>query len=279
MLYITGGILICNMRVFIHELKANYKSLLGWIAGVLFLQVSGYTKFEGFKAAQSGAINSLTRSFPKAMLVIFGMNDLNIGTLIGYFGILYLFFALIAIIYSGLLGAGIISKEERDKTSEFLYTRPISRSKILTAKLCAGLVNIFILFAVLAVSSVVGVGIVNGNYTLSSQVMNMMWGIMLMQIFFFSLGILFAGICKNPKLPSSLVTIVIVVAYFGSVVADLSSYLDWLKYFSPLKWFSAPAIINAGHTSYSYAVLTVVLSVIFIILSYIFYNKRDLTVA
>lgn len=267
------------MHVFLRELRANYKTLLGWIVGVLLFQLSGYSKFEGFKAAQSGSINTLANSFPKSMQVIFGMYDLNIGTLIGYFGILYLFFVLIAVIYSGLLGAGIISKEERDKTSEFLYTRPISRSKVLTAKIFAGLLYIFILFMVIAISSIVGVAIVNGNYALTSQIINMMWGILLMQIFFFSIGVFFAGICKNPKLPSSLVTIVIVMAYFGSIAADLSNYLAWLKYFTPLKWFSAPNIINSGHISYSYAAITILVSLICILLSYIFYNNRDITVA
>lgn len=266
------------IHIFLHELRANYKALMGWVIGVLLFQLSGYSKFEGFKSAQNGSINSLTSSFPRPMQVIFGMYDLNIGTLIGYFGILYLFFVLIAIVHAGLLGAGIISKEERDKTSEFLYTRPISRSMVLTAKICAGLVDIIVLFIVIAVSSIIGVAIVNGNYQLTGQIMNMMWAILMMQIFFFSVGVLFAGICKNPKLPSSLVTIVIVVAYFSSVAADLSNYLEWLKYFTPLKWFSAPAIINNGHSSYIYAISTICLSIIFLLVSYIVYNKRDLTV-
>ncbi|MBI2798465.1 ABC transporter permease subunit [Candidatus Saccharibacteria bacterium] len=266
------------MNIFWREMKSNYKALLGWIVGILFLQVSGYSKFEGFKSAEgTSSLNSVTNSFPRALQVLFGMNDLNIGTLIGYFGILYLYFALIGAIYSGLLGAGIVSKEERDKTSEFLYTRPITRYRALSAKIVAGLCNVLIIFLVIAVSSVVAVGMTNGgNYNLTSQIMNLMWGILLIQILFFSLGIFFAGICKKPKLPTVLVTIAIVASYLFSIVADLARDFSWLRYLTPLQWFSAQKIINTGWVGFTYIMVSVFISVVLIGLGYIFYSRRDL---
>lgn len=267
------------MQMFIHELKSNYKSLLGWSAAIVFFQLSGYSKFEGFQSAQSGAINNITNSFPKSLQVIFGMYNLNIATLIGYFGILYLYFALLASIYSGLLGAGIVSKEERDKTSEFLLTRPVSRNSILSAKLLAGLVNIFILFLVISLSSVIGVALVNHNFALTGQVIGMMWGILLFQILFFSLGLLFAGIFQNPKLPTAIVTILIVGTYFLFVLADISSQLNWVRFITPFKWFAVPAIIQNGHISYTYSVITIIVSVLAVMVSYIAYSRRDITVA
>lgn len=268
------------MKMFWHELRSTYKSLIGWIVGVLFLQLSGYSKFEGFKSASSNSINTITNAFPRPLAVLFGMYDLNISSLIGYFGILYVFFALIAAIHAGLLGAGIISKEERDKTSEFLYTRPISRTKVLTAKILAGGVNVLILFMVIAVSSVIGVAIVNGhNYNLSGQVMSLMWGILVFQIFFFSMGIFFAGLFKHPKLPTLAVTAAIVGSYFVSALSQLSDGLNWLRFVTPFRWVAAPSIIYAGHIAYGYVALAIGLSVLFIVLGYVFYKKRDLTVA
>lgn len=268
------------MRMFWHELRATYKGLLAWVAGVLFFQLSGYSKFQGFKsAADSNTLNSITNVFPKPLAVLFGMNDLNIADLVGYFGILYVFFALIAAIHAGLMGSNIISKEERDKTTEFLFTKPVGRSKILTAKLLAGLFNVVVLFAVISVSSVIGVGVTNGgNYSLTPQIMNLMWGILGFQIFFFCMGALFAGIFKRPKLPTLLVTVGIVGSYFVSAISQLSDNLNWLRFVTPFRWFSAPSIINAGHIGMGYGALVIVLSMIFIIFAYIFYSRRDLTI-
>ena len=268
------------MKMFWHEIKSTYKVLLTWTAGILLFQLSGYSKFEGFKSASSTSLNGIANAFPKPLLVLFGMSDLNFVTLIGYFGILYVFFALMASIHAGLIGTGIISKEERDKTSEFLYTRPVSRNKVLTAKLLAGLFNVLIVFVVIAASSVIGVGIVNGhNYSLSGQVINLMWGILMFQIFFFSLGVMFAGLFKHPKLPTLGVTVAIVGSYFVSALSQLNDSLNWLRFFTPFRWVSAPSIIYAGHVGYGYAALAIGLSVLFIVLGYILYNQRDLTVA
>jgi ABC-2 type transport system permease protein len=268
------------MKMFWHELRSTYKGLLDWIAGVLFFQLSGYSKYEGFRASSSSSLNSIANAFPKPLAALFGMYDLNITTLIGYFGILYLYFALIAAIHAGLLGAGIISKEERDKTSEFLYTRPISRTKALTAKILAGGLEVMILFLIIAVSSVIAVGIVNSHsFDLTSQIMNLMWGILVFQIFFFSLGILFAGIFKHPKLPTLAVTVAIVGSYFVSALSQLNDSLNWLRFVTPFRWMAAPSIIYANHVGYGYVALTLGLSILFVFLGYVFYNKRDLTVA
>ena len=40
-----------------------------------------------------------------------------------------------ATVHAAMLGADIISKEERDKTAEFLFVKPISRNKIIISKL------------------------------------------------------------------------------------------------------------------------------------------------
>lgn len=47
-----------------------------------------------------------------------------------------------------MLGSGIISKEERDKTAEFLLVKPVSRAHIMTAKLLAALTLLAVFFLV-----------------------------------------------------------------------------------------------------------------------------------
>lgn len=269
--------------MYLHEIRSTYKGLIAWIAGVLVLQLSGYSKFEGFQAsglAATGSVNAISSSFPKPLLALFGMSDLNIATLIGYFGILYLYFALIATIHAGLTGAGIVSKEERDKTSEFLLTRPLSRNKILSAKILAGLTNVLILFVVIATSSVIGVGIVNhGNYSLSPQVMNMMWGILLSQLVFFGLGICFAGIFKRPKLPTLAITAVVMGSYIVYALSLITDKLAWLRFITPFRWFSAPSIIYAEAVGIGYVLVSILLCVGLIVAGYYYYQRRDITVA
>ena len=68
---------------------------------------------------------------------------------------LFLYIAVMGAVHAVILGSELISKEERDKTSEFLYAKPVSRPTALTGKLLAGLTNLIVLNLVTLVSSFV----------------------------------------------------------------------------------------------------------------------------
>ncbi len=267
------------MNVFLRELKANYKSLFWWSTGMVFLIISGMAKYEGYSASSaSGNIGSLLATLPKSILAIFGMSGLDVTTLTGYFGVLYLYIAIMVAIHAGLLGSTIIAKEERDRTSEFLYPKPVTRTRVLTAKLTAAVVNILTIFAVSTATSLWIVSFYNKGGGLNNQIMSMMWGILLFQLLAFSFGAVFAGLFKNPKLSASAVTTVIMTSYLVSVSVDLNEKLNFLKHLTPFQYFSAPKIIAEGHLDLPYVILAMGVSAVLIVLTYIFYNKRDLNV-
>ena len=114
---------------------------------------------------------------------------------------------------------------------------------------------------------------------LTPQVMHLMWGILLMQLVFFSLGAMFAGLFKKPKLPTLAVTALIMGSYIIYAGSQLNQNLDWLRFITPFRWFAAPSIIYAEAVAYGYSALAIVLSAIFITLCYAMYNRRDITVA
>ena len=103
-------------------------------------------------------MNELFAQMPKSMQTIFGIGTFDLSKASGYYGMLFLYLLLMATIHAAMLGADIISKEERDKTSEFLLVKPISRNKIITSKLLAALINIIIFNIITLVSSIIIVG-------------------------------------------------------------------------------------------------------------------------
>ena len=109
------------MNIYKRELKSELKSILYWIFGVGFLLVPSMITFPMMD--QSGVdITDFMDSMPRILMILFGMNDLDMGTATGYHGIL-LFYVLIAgAVYASMLGVRLVSKEELLKTSEFLLT-------------------------------------------------------------------------------------------------------------------------------------------------------------
>jgi ABC-2 type transport system permease protein len=106
----------------------------------------------------------------------------------------------------------------------------------------------------------------------------MMFGLLGLQALFMSIGAFFAGILKNPKLSSVAATSVLLGTYIISVVVDLNSNLANLKYLTPFKYFDPKTMIDTGGINLWYVLLTLVLILLFVLGTYVFYNKRDLKV-
>jgi ABC-2 type transport system permease protein len=177
-----------------------------------------------------------------------------------------------------MIGAEVISKEERDRTSEFLYPKPITRSKIVTEKLVAAVINITILNLVTTISSILTVAFYAKGFSNNNMILTLMAGLFIMQLIFFALGSVLAGLFKNPKLPSAAATAILLCTYIIWVVVDLNSKLNFLKYLTPFKYFDASVIIKDGHLDLFYVVLSTIIIVVFITTTYLFFNKRDLKV-
>jgi ABC-2 type transport system permease protein len=63
----------------------------------------------------------------------------------GFYGTqVYIFITLFGSIYAMLLFISVLSREESEHTAEFLLTRPVTRAKVLIAKMLAAVTNITI---------------------------------------------------------------------------------------------------------------------------------------
>ncbi len=133
------------MNVFRREMKAHRKSLIIWCVSMIFLIASGSAgKYAGFSSTGE-SMNDLMQAMPQSLQAITGMGSFDLSQATGFYGVLFIYMALLAAIHAVLLGSTIISKEERDKTAEFLFVKPISRRKVVRIKLLAAVVNVLVL--------------------------------------------------------------------------------------------------------------------------------------
>ena len=109
----------------------------------MLLIMIAMAKFSAF--AGDPSMLAMLDSMPTAMLDALNMRAFNLTTVSGFFGIMFVYFALLGAIAAAMWGSDIISKEERDKTVEFSLVLPVSRSRVVTAKALAALVNCILL--------------------------------------------------------------------------------------------------------------------------------------
>ena len=127
------------MNIFIRELRANLKSLVTWSFIIMLLILMSVAKFSAF--AGDPELLKMLDSMPPALLDALSMRGFNLTTLSGFYGVMFIYFGLMSAIASAMWGSDMISKEERDKTVEFSLVLPVSRSRVITAKALAALVN------------------------------------------------------------------------------------------------------------------------------------------
>ncbi len=261
------------MNMVWRELKANRRSLIIWCASMAVGVLAGMAKYTAFSAGD--ASTEMLNALPKTIRALFGMGSLNVTTMAGFFAFLFLYIAVALGIHAAILGSGIIAKEERDKTSEFLMVRPVSRTAVITAKLFAAFLNIVILNTVTLLSSVVMVSKYNKGESITREILLFFVSLFFIQAIFMTLGAFIGAALKNVKSAVSLTVGVLLAAFTVTEITNIAEDLSFLKILSPFSFFSYERIVAGDGLSAIVAVLSLLIIAVLAALTYRFYNKRD----
>ena len=262
------------MNIFFRELKANLKSLIIWCVIVVLFTVVGFSKFSAYY--NNPEMLAILRDLPPAVVSAMSLNAFNLTTITGFLGMMYTYVALMLAIAAVMWGSDTISKEERDKTVEFSLTLPVRREKVVTAKTIAAFINCVVLLLITTVFLVVSAQ----QYKPDSEFYRFLGLIMLtvfiIQMIFLAVGVFLGCAMKQYRRVSSLAVSILLLTYFLSIIAGLSKNLDFLKYFSPFKYFDPAAMLNASKIGLGYVGLSIGIIAVCLVAGYLLYSKRDL---
>lgn len=264
------------MNIYLRELKARRKSIIFWSIGIFFLEVASMNKFAGFQ--KSGQATQVFAAFPKGLAAAFGLGNVDINTALGWFAMAMMYTLVMVAIHASLLGAGILSEEEQDKTAEFLYAKPISRAKVVTEKLLAALTLIVALNIATLLSLIAAVAMVNKGASANKEILLMMAGMFVIQVIFMVIGSAAAAVVRKPKYAGAAASAIMFSTFFLSMWLDITEKLPWLKYFTPFKYFDAKVFANHAKFDYVYLVISIGIIAAMLTATYVFYQKRDLSI-
>ena len=262
------------MNIFIRELRANLKSLVTWSFIIMLLILMSVAKFSAF--AGDPELLKMLDSMPPALLDALSMRGFNLTTLSGFYGVMFIYFGLMSAIASAMWGSDMISKEERDKTVEFSLVLPVSRSRVITAKALAALVNCIAFVLITWIVSFVAVQSFKPDQAFYDFLALEMQAMFVIEMIFLSIGLLLGCAMQQYKLSGSTAVGIILVTYFMSIVASMQKDLVFLKYFTPFKYFVAGELFRSGELDGTYLLISAAIIVVCITASYWVYNKRDL---
>ena len=260
------------MTVFLHELRMNRLALLIWSAALAFMLgvcVIIYPEM----ASQMEGLNDMFSDMG-AFSDAFGMDQLNFGEFMGYFGVeIGNTLGMGGAIFAAIVGASALAKEEKGHTAEFLLTHPFSRARIITEKLLAAVAQIVILnVAVIAVVTLCIVAI--GVEADASGLALVFLAYFLMQVEIcavtFGLSAFMRGGALGAGLGLSL------GLYFMNIISNLTEELEFLKYISPFGYADGAHIVPEGYIEIKYLAVGLAISAIGIVGAYWRYIKKDI---
>jgi len=262
------------MNIIKRELRANLKSLLIWSGCITAIIAIMMTEFEAF--ADNPEMASLFDAMPEAIMTAFSLAGANLTTLSGFVSMASVYFYIMLGIFAVILGSSIISKEERDKTTEFILTMPVSREKIIISKLIAAIINCIAINLVTAVAILATAAVYNPDNDFLKFFGLLMAALFILQLIFLSIGMLLSAVMKRYKRSGYVSIAVLLGTYIISIVIALTDKIDFMKYITPFKYFEAQYLLNHGQLEVKYLIISSVIIAAGILGTFFFYPRRDL---
>ncbi len=263
------------MNIYKHEFKMKIKSVITWslaIALMIFIYLSIYPSI----AIDVELLSEMMASFPEEFLIAFGMTELDMSTILGFFGLIFLFVQICLAIQAANYGFSLVSVEETDLTADFLLAKPVGRTKIMTNKLLAAITGLTITNLVVWISSFVFLRMYSdGGQFDTKPVLFLLLSIVIFQLFFLSVGMLISLLVKKVRnvTPYSMALAfgLYVLNAFGGMIGE-----DKLEILSPFRHFEPNYILKHAAYDLPLAWISVAAIVISVVGSYVLYSKRNI---
>lgn len=258
--------------IYKYEMKQYVKILILWAVCVGGMGMFCVLLFSSMQEEMAGMAESFAAmgAFSEA----FGMDRLNIGTLMGFYatevGTIH---ELGGALFAAVISMNMLSKEEDGHTSEFLFSLPISRGKVVWTKWCVVMTNLF-LFHLLCVG-LYGTGFLLLGEGISCREFLLYHGTQ------FLMNLELAGICfgvsaffRQNKLGVGMGIVLLLYAF--DIVSRITPKLEDLSICSPFAYANASKIFSTGEISTGGIVLGIGILLAAVGIAYVKYTKKDL---
>ena len=260
------------MTLLKHELRQGFKATAIWtaaIAGFVAVCVFMYPEMKGEMEQVSEIFASMG-----AFTAAFGMDRLNFGTLLGYYAVeCSNILGIGGAFFAAMLGAGILSREETGHTAEFLLAHPVSRTRVLTCKFAALVLQLLAMNAVVLVAafgSMLAIDeTVNAKTLVFLHLANFLVQLVLVCICFMLSALVRRG-------SVGLGIGVAALFYCVNLVANITESVKWMKWLTPFAFAESADIVETVSIDLPMTALWLGVGVVCAAIAYWYYNKKDI---
>lgn len=264
-----------SATIYRYEFLSRLKSVIIWSLALVFLINFYFSMFPVF-ADQAELMNQMLVKFPPEMRAAFGLDKMDLSTVMGFYSLVFLFVQLCLAIQASNYGFGLVSVEESELTADFLLSKPVSRIQVLTSKLLAALSSLTITNLIVWISSFVAITLFREEREYNPRVLLLiLFSIVIFQLFFLSVGLILSLLVKRVRSVTpyglGLGFGAYVLSAFSGIFGEVS-----LELITPFKHLDATYIIAHEGYNLPLVLLNVSVSLISLAASYWLYLRRDI---
>jgi len=263
-----------SSNVFRKELRLNRRSLIVWtLVAVTIIAV--YLGF--FPYMQDPDLIKALDAYPEALMKALNLNAALLGDVNQYHAGMVLGFVVLATtIFAFMFAGGLVARDADLGTADFLYTKPVTRGQLMTAKVVAFLVSVLLLWLVtFATSLVVGFLVAPDDFDVGAQAWVHVAGLMATLA---AGGIAFAAapFINRMQGTTSLGVGLGLGFFLVESVSNMTAKLDPLKYLS-IYHYAGLAEAAAGDLSVTGLLVLLAVFLVATGLGYVFLNRKEFT--
>lgn len=260
------------MTMIRHELKQNRISMTVWTAAIGLLFAVCIFIFPEMKEEMDGVSDMFASmgSFTQA----FGMDKVSFGTLTGFYAVeCGNILGLGGAFFAALCAVSVLAKEEKEHTAEFLLTHPVSRIRIVTEKLIAVKLQVFLLNVVVYILSIASIAVIGEEIPWEEiTLLHLAYLILQMEIAAICFGI--SAFLRHGSMGIGLG--VAAVMYFLNLIANISDSAEFLRYITPFAYAEGADIVANVSLDVELILLGLVYGAAGIAAAYVKYCGKDI---
>jgi len=260
------------MTVYRYELRRSAKSFLIWSFSVGALALMCMLLYPSLQSQ----VATISDSFSEmgGFTAAFGMDVLNLGTLMGFYGIeCGTCLGLGGGLYAAFTASGLLSGEELGHTAEFLYTHPLSRVRILTEKFAAFLTQLLAFNGVWVLCALAGF-----TYAGEAPAWKAFWLFQLAQLFLQAeigaVCFLLSAFAGRGALGGGIG--VMAAFYTLSLWGNISEKVDFVRFLTPYWYADASRVLPDASIDGGLLALSLCIAAASFLAALLYYDRRDI---
>ncbi len=267
------------LNLFWYEMGKRRNAIIGWGIGMALYVLYVMYLYPSVGEQYGDMLGTLNVDSP--LFQVFG--DLTaMTTFRGFFNLYVMdYVPLILAIYAIVNGTGALAGEEEAGTLELLLSLPLSRWQIVLMKALAMMVAVFLIVLITAATAAITFLALETEFgTADVTAVDLMvalfysWPLVMV---YMMLGLFLGAFLPTRRLASMVVTVILIVSFFGNNLASLSDALETVQPLFPFHYYDGMDVL-AGQVDASSLLALFGAVVTFLILAVIAFQRRNVTV-